>query len=478
MSSCRLLICTASDHPCRETGCNRLHEILSRFFPQAEIRNSEALTDRSVVDLSVVPALVVLRAVDPSATKLQARKYRERFPDVPILAVLCDLTARDGVLGEMIQDLDDYVCCPFREEELRLRATRLLGRATGHEHSGWQDFRKDGRFQGLLGDSPLFRQALEKVQKIAACDCTCLIEGATGTGKEMFARAIHYLSPRKSRPFVPVNCGALPENLIENELFGHVKGAYTDAREGGGGLLSFAEDGTLFLDEIDTLSLSAQAKLLRVLQEHEYRPVGSPRTFATKARILAATNSDLRSRVTKREFREDLFYRLNILRLALPKLSERSDDIPLLANHFLKIYAESRQKNLREISTSALEKLMAYHWPGNVRELESVIQRALLMSSGTRLEESDIDLQEPSPVGLPHEAAARDHSGAKLRAIERFERSYLTKLMSAHQGNVSRAARAAGQERRSLQRLLRKYQISSAAYRSGVRRSDQVNQGS
>lgn len=410
-----------------------------------------------------VPALVLLHTAALSNTCVYTKQFRDTFPRVPVFAVLCNFHAFTN--ASSLNDLDDYICCPFREEELRLRLGRLLERRSSTGQNARQDFRKDSRFPGLLGDSPLFRHALDRVPEIAACDCTCLIEGETGTGKEMFARAIHYLGPRKSRPFVPVNCGALPENLIENELFGHVKGAYTDAGPGGGGLLPFAEDGTLFLDEVDTLSLSSQAKLLRVLQEHEYRPVGSPRTHITKARILAATNSDLRSRVAKKEFREDLFYRLNILRLALPRLSDRSDDIPVLAFYFLKVYAERRQQHIREISTAALEKLTGYHWPGNVRELESVMQRALLMARGSRLEEGDIDLQEPISGVTAYEITSGDHSGAKMRAIERFERSYLAQLMMTHQGNVSRAARAAGKERRSLQRLLRKYQISSEVYR-------------
>lgn len=324
-------------------------------------------------------------------------------------------------------------------------------------------FRNGDRFRGFLGDSPLFLRALEKVPRIAASDSTCLIEGATGTGKELFARAIHYLSPRRSKPFVPVNCGALPEHLIENELFGHVRGAYTHADAPGTGLFSFAEDGTLFLDEVDALPISAQVKLLRVLQEREYRPVGSPRMQTSKARILAATNTNLRARVASRQFREDLYHRLNILRISLPQLRERSDDIPQLAHHFLWLYSERVGKPVCDISPDALHKLMSYSWPGNVRELESVIQRALLLCSGTRLEVCDIDLEDAPPD------YSQNHGGklraAKAQAVERFERSYLAQLMASHHGNISRAAKAAGKERRSLQRLLRKYEVDVSQYR-------------
>jgi transcriptional regulator with GAF, ATPase, and Fis domain len=468
MAAAQFLISSRQDGDCPETNGNRLHAVLSRLFPHAQVRLYES-TDSNVVGPDFA-GLILVQVPDPVQMRAHAQQLRENFPQARLLGILCNFDAYADAPRSLIDHLDDYLCCPFREADLRLRVTRLSGCALSPASRGasWQDFRTDSRFQGFLGDSPLFLEAIEKVPEIAACDCTCLIEGKTGTGKELFARAIHYLSPRKGRPFVPVNCGALPENLIENELFGHVKGAYTDAGPGGIGLLPFAEDGTLFLDEIDALSLSSQAKLLRVLQEHEYRPVGSPRMHTTKARILAATNCDLRTRVSNKQFREDLFHRLNILRLCLPQLSERSDDIPILAYYFLQLYARQRQKNIREISAGALHKLMSYHWPGNVRELESVIQRALLLSRGTRLEACDIDVQESSPAQREDDTTDDDLRKAKVRAIERFERSYLAQLMLNHQGNVSRAARAAGKERSSLQRLLRKYRISSEAYRTGA----------
>jgi two-component system, NtrC family, response regulator GlrR len=464
MPSCRLFIATTRDWRCLEPGCNQLPAIVFRLFPNAEVESCE-LGSGNGLETATAPALVLLQIAGPSHIRASTQEVRYRFPQTPVVGVLCNFPAFTDLSTSLNDDLDDYICCPFREEELRLRLIHLLAPAISASQT-WQDFRKDIRFQGLVGDSPLFRHSLEQVQDIAACDCTCLIDGETGTGKELFARAIHYLGPRKSRPFVPVNCGALPENLIENELFGHVKGAYTDAGAGGIGLLPFAEDGTLFLDEIDALSLSSQAKLLRVLQEHEYRPVGSPRMHTTKARILAATNSDLRVRIKGNQFREDLFHRLNILRLSLPKLSDRNEDIPMLACYFLRLYAERQQKSVRDISAAALHKLMSYHWPGNVRELQSVIQRALLLVRGARLEARDIDLQEILPERPESKSTTSDLAKAKSCMIERFERSYLTQLMVAHRGNVSRAARAAGRERRTLQRLLRKYQISSAAYRA------------
>jgi len=245
--------------------------------------------------------------------------------------------------------------------------------------------------------------------------------------------------------------------LIENELFGHAKGAYTDASSAEAGLISCAQDGTLFLDEVDSLSLSAQVKLLRLLQEHEYRQIGSAQILKSNARIIAASNADLRNAVEKRLFREDVFHRLNILRLSIPALRERGEDIPTLARYFLQRYSEKHQKTARYLAASALRKLSAYSWPGNVRELEGVIQRAVLMSDSTLIQSADIDLpgaMEAEPDLMPSLRVA------KARIVQQFERSYLIEVLTACEGNVSHAARTAGKERRSFQRLIRKYNIN------------------
>ena len=459
----RLLILTARDNGCSHLPCNQLVDALSESFRGVAIELHDLASDRKLEPVPH-PSLVLVRSGNAVEMDFRVKTLRKDFPQTPFLGILCRISEDRDVPHSLIEELDDHLCCPFRPVDLSLRMRRFLGEVKAiPPKPEWDDFRKGPRFSGFLGESFLFRQALEKVPSIATSDCTCLIEGPTGTGKELFARAIHYLSPRRSKPFVPVNCGSLPENLIENELFGHVKGAYTDAAASGVGLLPYAEDGTLFLDEIDALSLSAQVKLLRVLQEHEYRPVGSPRMHTSKARILAATNANLRARIESKQFREDLYHRLNILRLTIPQLSERADDIPLLARYFLHLYGERHGKKVREISPKAMHKLSSYSWPGNVRELESVIHRSTLLCSSNRLEADDIDIQKPTL-----ELAERESTNlraAKALAVERFERNYLAQLMSTHQGNVSQAARAAGKERRSFQRLLQKYQIASNQYR-------------
>lgn len=470
MSSQRILVVTAGRGSCSQLPCAHLQGVLCRLFPGVTI-DTHDLESNANLEPKGCPKLVLLQSNDPPKLSCHMRNLRHAFPQAPFLGVLCSVGEERDIPISLLEQLDDHLCCPFREVDVSLRMRRFLKETrTGACETQATDFRKDGYFAGLQGDSPRFRQALEKVPMIAESDCTCLIEGATGTGKELFARAIHYLSPRRSKAFVPVNCGALPDQLIENELFGHVRGAYTGAASPEAGLFAFADDGTLFLDEVDALSMAAQVKLLRVLQENEYRPVGSPRMQKSRARILAATNANLRARIESKQFREDLYHRLNVLRLSIPTLGERSDDIPGLAHYFLQLYAERHRRPVRDISPGALQTLISYAWPGNVRELESVIQRALLLCTGHRLLASDLDILE-APSGEKMQNATDEYSvslrSAKALAVERFERAYLASLMASHHGNVSRAAKAAGKERRSFQRLLRKYQIDSDFYREG-----------
>jgi DNA-binding NtrC family response regulator len=294
-------------------------------------------------------------------------------------------------------------------------------------------------------------------------DATVLLTGETGTGKELVARAIHYGSPREGEPFVPVNCGALPEHLVENELFGHAKGAYTDASSTERGLVAEAEGGTLFLDEIDALSMSAQVKLLRFLQDREYRPVGSARSLTANVRVIAATNAELWEQVQAKRFRKDLYYRLHAIALRLPALRERPEDIPRLAAHFLHRCGIHYGREPQQFSAAALQKLMAYAWPGNVRELEAAIQRAVLLTSSSVLHPDDIELSFPYQHPGSGDESFRE---AKARIITQFERAYLITLLSSHKGNVSRAAKQAGKERRAFTRLLQKYSLKQCAFRT------------
>ena len=326
----------------------------------------------------------------------------------------------------------------------------------------------------LIGTSKCFLQATGMIPILSASRSTVLISGETGTGKELFARAIHYCGERRSKPFVPVNCAALPDHLIENELFGHSKGAFTGALLEKSGLLQEADGGTLFLDEINSLSLSVQSKLLRVLQDQEFRPLGSTKSKTVNVKIIAATNADLRHLVETRQFREDLFYRLNVLSIALPPLRDRKEDILLLANHSLKVYAKEFGKHKLALSHTAKGKLMSHSWPGNVRELQGVIQRSVALGSGETLEACDLDLPEkekpelkgPTMALLTREGVSDSCSfqDMKTKVIEEFERAYLSELLSTHQGNISKAARAAKKERRAFQRLLMKHGLDRRVF--------------
>jgi DNA-binding NtrC family response regulator len=332
--------------------------------------------------------------------------------------------------------------------------------------------------ENLIGSSEAFLRVMRKVPRLASSDATVLITGETGTGKEVIAKAIHAGSHRKTAPFIPVNCGALPENLVENELFGHARGAYTGAANSGKGLLAEAEGGTLFLDELNSLSLSAQAKLLRFLQNREYRVLGSTRLLHANVRIIAATNVDLAQEIANGNFRADLYPRLHVLSVEMPPLRMRREDVPLLAEHFARAFGGLYGREGVYFNDAALIGLQRYDWPGNVRELQSVVERAVLLSPGRELREEDTGLaigteQDPQNLAPPScDEAPATPSGhevfrdAKERMVRQFERTYLVQVMAAVDGNVSRAARLAGMQRRDFQRLLRKHDVRRAQPRA------------
>ena len=315
----------------------------------------------------------------------------------------------------------------------------------------------------LIGDSPSFAAAKTQAVKVAQYEVSVLILGETGTGKELFARAIHYLSARADRPFIPVNCGAIPLDLIENELFGHEAGAFTGASSTKRGLIQEANGGTLFLDEVDSLPLLAQVKLLRFLQDQEYRPVGSTKICHADLRVIAATNASITSAITEGKFRQDLYYRLNTIPLELPRLYERPEDIPLLATFFMKQFVKEFKKTITGFSASAYDMLLHYDWPGNVRELEHIIARAVVLSQSSTIETRDLLMS----VNLAPSMNST-FSEAKAVAVTQFERAYLHQLLTTYQGNISRAATAAQKDRRVLRDLLHKHNIEASRFRPSL----------
>jgi DNA-binding NtrC family response regulator len=358
----------------------------------------------------------------------------------------------------------DFVCWPCRVEELAVRLQRFGCNAaprSAREHEG-------GAWLGtsnLIGRAPEFLNSCRRLARFARCDAPVLIEGETGTGKDLGARAVHCQSARAERAFVPVNCGAIPDALIENELFGHEAGAYTGARHGQAGLVAQAEGGSLFLDEVEALSAKGQAALLRLLEQQEYRPLGGGRLRKSDVRIIAASNVSLARLAERGEFRSDLYFRLNILSARLPPLRARPGDVMLLSEHFLRRFATRYGGQPKRLHPTTLGWMLRYPWPGNVRELEALLHREYLLADETvmRIGMPQLGAGEAASQADPGERYYQMNlSAAKSKLVEDFERRYLSRVIAAAGGNVTRAATIAGKERRALGKLMKKHGIARA----------------
>jgi DNA-binding NtrC family response regulator len=412
--------------------------------------------DAFLSTLEVANPLLVLLIVDkeqlpPARGFIKEIKARRHDSEVIVITEECD--AGDEMYDLLNLGASDFLVPPIDLSYLVPRVSKLLSDA--HQASdSTQPLKTMVGMRRLVGVAPTFLAETRKIPLLASCDGRVLILGETGTGKELFARAIHYLSPRMRHPFVPVSCGAIPVELLENELFGHVKGAFTGATTDKPGLIREAENGTLFLDEVDALPLLAQTKLLRFLQEGEYRPLGTSRTLHADVRVIAASNVDLAQAVREGRLRQDLYYRLNIIRINLPPLRDRREDIPLLTAHFIDKYAHEFRRNVRGLTEAATQKLMFHDWPGNIRELENTIERAVVLSDKEFIDADEIMHADSD---LPVEIQSFQESKAQM--ITKFERSYIRDLMVAYRGNITHAARAAKKNRRAFWELMRKHKI-------------------
>ena len=409
-----------------------------------------------------------LQQIDPALMFLtlfrslnQTRKLLEtirQILDLPIVLIV--ESAHPKEIIELLRvGADDFIPLPLQAGNVLPRAWKLVRDP---------DMRMRARIspkpamKRLIGESSALLNQIKKIPKIARCDANVLITGETGTGKELYARAIHYGSSRAGRPFMPVNCGAIPGELVENELFGHERGAFTSAVTLQTGLVEEANGGTLFLDEVDCLPPFAQVKLLRFLQEKEYRPLGSTRMRQANVRVIAASNVNLEEAVGNGRVRQDLFYRLNIIALTLPPLRERVEDIPLLAHHFLEKYSRELNKEVPDFEPDALQLMMAHTWPGNVRELEHAIERVTVLCDGPSIRGSDLILV--LPAGVFRQSLQK----AKATEIARFEKNYIQGLLRACRGNISKAARLAQKNRRAFWQLIQKYQIDVESFKSSM----------
>ena len=387
-----------------------------------------------------------------------ARSFFERLvakpPYHPTLAVFPPESAFLQTASRLV---DDFVLAPVRGLEFTHRIWRILGAGRSDEQAIHDSLSAEIGLATFVGQHPSFVRVIEQIRLAARSNCSVVVTGETGTGKELCARALHYLSARRHRPFIPVDCAAFPENLFESEMFGHVRGAFTDAHRDQKGLIELASGGTLFLDEIDSLGLPIQAKLLRFIQERAYRPVGSPRFLNADVRIVVATNKDLEALVRDGKFRSDLFFRLNVVKLQMVALRERRSDIPILAQHFLDALAQENGTARKILPATVLRWLMQHDWPGNVRELYNVIQRADVFSPGRHIK---IDTLCDSAVA---ESIATGSIGnfreARARTIESFERDFVVDALRRADGNVTRAASLVQKDRRVFGRLMKRYNI-------------------
>ena len=394
------------------------------------------------------------------------RLARERDPEMPCL-VFTAYPSVESAVEAMKLGASDYLAKPFLPEDLLKRAGRLLEarRLEDENRLLERQLERDYGFDELVGRSPVMTSVFETIRRVAPIEADVLILGETGTGKELVARSIHKRSRRCAGRFVPVDCGAIPEDLLESEFFGHERGAFTGAHTRSLGLVEFAHEGTFFLDEIGELSQRLQAKLLRVLQERTIRRVGGREEVPVNVRIVAATSRNLAEEVKQGRFREDLFYRVNVARVDLPPLRERREDVPLLVERFVERFAAEMGKEGVLVDPEVVEVLSRYPWPGNVRELQNVLKRALAMARHATLSVEDLPDEVVVAAGEPTTGEAAGFFHLREQRMAAFEREYFASLLRASNGDVSRAARDARVPRGTFYRLLKKLGLEPAAFR-------------
>ncbi|HEU4389586.1 MAG TPA: sigma-54 dependent transcriptional regulator [Blastocatellia bacterium] len=450
-----------------------MSELLSSFFSdrgyEVDVNGSgeEALQYLEARNYGLVITDIKLPGM--SGLELLARINID-WPEVAVV-MMTAFGSISSAVESMKLGADDYIAKPFQLDELALTVEKTLERRNLRREV--KELRAEVRqrynFSNIVGRSKPMQQLFEVIRRVAARrDASALIIGSTGTGKELVARAIHYNSDRRDSPFVPINCSAIPETLLESELFGHQRGAFTGAHETRRGLIEEAQAGTVFLDEINTLSQNLQVKLLRVLQERIVRRVGGRENIAVDVRFVSASNQDLEDAVRLGQFRQDLFYRLNVVPIHLPDLKNRREDIPLLVHHFLQKFAEHHAEPVRRFNSDGMRVLMTHAWPGNVRELENAVEHALTMGAGDVLAPADL----PASVTAPERDIVKD-AVLDNATLEEVERRYILQIMEKVNGHQINASRVLGIDRRTLYRRLRQYNYKGRF--ASVERIDEVS---
>lgn len=435
---------------------------------EAFLNGAEAIERGRQAQVDLVLTDIRMGTVDGLAV---LREFKKFSPDTSIV-LLTSFGSLEGAIEAIKQGAYDYLAKPFRKEEIKLVVQRSL------EHS--RLVRENARFRGelkervewthLVGSSPAMLDVYKLVARVSEGKSTVLLEGESGTGKELIARAIHANSLRGERPFIPVNCAALPDNLMESEMFGHEKGAFTGATGSKAGLFEAANGGTLFLDEIGDLGSALQVKLLRVMQDQEVRRVGGTGSVKVDVRIIAATNRDLAGQVKEGKFRDDLYYRLNVVRIVLPSLVDRREDIPMLAHHFLQKFAGGAGHSVKGFLPETLALLKQYRWPGNVRELENAIERAVSLSHGPLLMPEDLpEAIHQGQAGAEDVKSVKEgDSGHAMLTLEEVEKRHLVRVLKETKGNKVKAAKILGIDRRTLYRMAERFGLELGEDREGT----------
>ena len=410
--------------------------------------------------------IVILDIMMPKMSGIEVlQRIKEAHPGIDVI-MITGLSEIETAVKAMKLGALDYLPKPFDPDEL----TRVIERAFERRRLLQENVALTSemgakyRLQNIIGSSPAMQSIYRLVAQCAPTNSTVLITGESGTGKELIARAIHYNSLRKDKPFVAVDCNSLTETLLESELFGHVKGSFTGAVANKKGMFESAEGGTLFLDEIGNVSMSTQAKLLRVLQEREFRAVGDTRTQTANIRLLCATNKDLKAMVEASTFRDDLFYRINVFPVRMPPLRERREDIPALAFHFVSGFREELAKDVGEISEEAMSALTNYDWPGNVRELENTIHRAMILATDKSIRRAHlagiaVEAGHDAAVPRTGDQLKQLKKAAREKSVEEIERQFVLEALKRNDWNVTRSAEDTGMQRANFQALMKKYDI-------------------
>ncbi len=437
--------------------CMALNILLSKegYAVKEAYNGEQALDVIKKENFDIVMTDIKMDKMDGFEVLKEAQKFS---PDTSVVMMTAFASVGSAVEA-MRSGASDYITKPFINDEIRLTIRRILqGRELQMENQILRQelSQRQSAFTNIIGSSESMQKVFSVMEKVIPNKSNILITGESGTGKGLVAQAIHEAGPRKDKPFIAINCGAIPENLLESELFGHKKGAFTSANEDKKGLITMAHTGTLFLDEIGELPQSLQVKLLHVIQTRELTPVGDTRVITVDVRIIAATNADLMQRVKEGRFREDLYYRLNVIEIHMPALRERRDDIPVLIKHFMEFFAKEAGKTIKDIDYEAMQALLACDWPGNIRELRNTIERATVLADGELITMHD----------LPDKFRTLDIEGVSTsslrQALDTFERDYIRRSLQESKGNKEAAAGKLGVDLATLYRKLKKLRIETA----------------